>query len=114
MLYNNNVVLRGLKTSDELRRLQSLLNIKIGTRFIKDVDLSFGDAHNHCGETLEFPSRQLFDISVIQMGKLEIVLKFFGLRNCVFLLDDLSDLALNSFWDLIYILQFGDGFEIVL
>jgi hypothetical protein len=111
VLHNDDVIIVGLKSSDQLRAFDSLLDIQIGRRLIEDVDFDFLDHHDQHSESLQLSTGKLINVSAIKLLKLQLNSQFVTESKIVFLLDILTNIALCCFGDAIHILGLDGRLE---
>lgn len=111
MLDDDDVVIVGLQAADELGAPDALLDIEVGGGLIEDIDLYLLDHHDQHGETLQLTTRQLVDITSVQLVQLQILAELIAEIQHVLLFNVLADIALGGFGDTVDVLRFYGRFK---
>mmetsp|Transcript_414 Transcript_414/g.1009 ORF Transcript_414/g.1009 Transcript_414/m.1009 type:complete len:224 (+) Transcript_414:1150-1821(+) len=114
MLHNDEVVVRLLQRSDHVGSVDALPNVKVGRGLVEHVDVRVLHAEHADGEALELTTRQVLDLTFLQVVQLQLSAQRVLLLSLVFLREDLPDLAGHLLRDLVHVLRLDHGLEAVL
>lgn len=114
MFDHNDVVGEGLEASDQFGHLYSLLYIEVGCWLIEHINFGLLDHHDHHRESLQLPSRKIFDVSLVEFVQLEVILQSITFFQNISLFDVFSNLAFHFFWDAVHVLRLYHWLQVFL
>lgn len=114
----NNIVLVGALRASVLTNTvgnhKTLFDIEITGGLIEDENVDFLEQSNEDGEPLQLSSGQLSDFSFKNVFELEDLNQFIGQSAIIFFSNDVSDLSVDDFGDLINKLHFESRLVVIL
>ena len=116
VLDDNDIVIGAEQTADLAGGSETLLDIQEGRRLVKHVHIGLLDADKRDGETLQFSTRELSNVTVEDVSQLKLVNHLVEVLHLGAGADELADGAvgrLDSLGKLVDILGLDDGLEIV-